>query len=247
MSSRAQAAGATRTATTSRLPSACTETTTAAATSSITASSTRAGGDADRPRRRAVEADREQTAVQEPEQAEHRQGDQRRDDEVLARDREHVAEEQLLDARRGGRHEREQRAEAERRRDHDAHRGVAIDAARLAETRDAAGRGTRADGAARNERQAEQRGADEPREHAVRETLGAVGHAVEQDPAAEPAADEADERDLEEGVLHERLAPGPAQPLPGAAHPSPWSWWCAGRIPRDGSPLPSSTATIEPP
>ena len=46
------------------------------------------------------------------------------------------------------------------------------------------------------------------------EALGAVGHAVEQDPAAEPAADEADERDLEEGVLHERLAPGLARATP---------------------------------
>ena len=42
-------------------------------------------------------------------------GDQRRDEQIAPRDRQHVAEQQLLDARRRGRREREQRAEPEER------------------------------------------------------------------------------------------------------------------------------------
>ena len=123
-----------------------------------------------------------------------------------------------MPGRRGG-HQREQRAEPEHRGDRRRRRrcrGRSRATRRGRRCRAAAAPAPTAPPATIGSPSSEAR--DEAGEHAVREALGAVGHAVEQHPAAEPAADEADERDLEEGVLHERLSPGLAEPLPGTGH-----------------------------
>ena len=61
---------------------------------------------------------------------------------------------------------------------------------------------------AEQQRHAGDRGEDEPGEDRVGERLGRVGEAVEDDPAAERTAGDADQDDLGEGALHERFLQG---------------------------------------
>ena len=109
--------------------------------------------------------------------------------------------------------------EPEQARDHDGHRGVAPDLRRSPEHDDGDGRHEHPHRAAENERHPEQRGHHEPREERVGERLGAVGELVADDPAAEHAADDPDERELEEGPLHEPERPR----FDERVHHS--SWW----------------------
>ena len=174
------------TATTSRLPSACTLTITAAAISASTARSTGSRAGAEGGRARAVEPDREQLPVQ---QREGRDDARRRgppSGEIGAGDRQHVPEEELVQAGRRGGREREQDAEPEQDRDDDRDGGVPPDpGARARGRRAGRDRHAHADRAAEHEREAEQRREHEPGEERVRERLGAVGELVEDDPAAE--------------------------------------------------------------
>ena len=61
---------------------------------------------------------------------------------------------------------------------------------------------------AEQQRGAGDRGQDQARKERVRERLGRVGEAVEDDPAAERAAGDAEQHDLGEGALHERFLQG---------------------------------------
>ena len=122
-------------------------------------------------------------------------------------------------------------------------RRVAVDPRDPRGERDGGARREHPDGAAEDERDAEQRGRDEAGEERVGERLGAVRELVEDDPAAERAAGDPDQHELEEGALHEAERPGMEERV-GHASP-PWTWWCAGRIPT-AAPSPGS-ATIAPP
>ena len=127
--------------------------------------------------------------------------------QVGVRHAEHVAEEQALQpGRRGGR-EREQDAGAEERRDHDGDGGVAPDGRHLPGERDRERRDEQARGAAEQQRQAGERGDDQPRQQRVRQRLRAVGEAVEDDPAPERAAGHAEQGDLEQRAPADRIGP----------------------------------------
>ena len=67
---------------------------------------------------------------------------------------------------------------------------------------------------AEQQRGAGDRRQDQAREKRVRERLGRVGEAVEDDPATERAAGDAEQDDLGQGALHERF-------LQGLEH----QWW----------------------
>ena len=125
--------------------------------------------------------------------------------QVAVGDAEDVAEEQRLDPRRRGRRERQQGAEAEHRGDDDGDRGVAADPGDPRRQRDRERGDDDRRHRAEQQRGAGDRGEDQAREERVRERLGRVGEAVEDDPAAERAAGDAEQDDLGEGALHERF------------------------------------------
>jgi hypothetical protein len=134
--------------------------------------------------------------VEERERTEHAGGERRADGEVRGRDGEHVAEEELLDPLRRGRREREEDAEADR-----LVTTTATDVSRPSSgirptTAIAAARDTPA--AAEEERSGE-RGDDEAGTARARATPHRR-EARRDDPAAERAGREPDERELEEGA-----------------------------------------------
>ena len=158
-------------------------------------------------------------------------------DEVGARHAEEIAEQQSVEARRRGGRQRQEHAQAEEARDHHRDRCVAAEGRHAADERDP-GRGHGDTGRSSDEqRQAEQRRANESGEQGVRERLRAVGELVEEDPAADDPTDDAEEHELEQRALHEHLAPR----LPERVHQC--SWWCGGRMPTS---CPGSV-TIAPP
>ncbi len=177
--------------------------------------------------------------MQHDERAEHDRAEARGEREVGVGDAEHVAEEQLLQPRGRVRRQREQRAEAEQAGDDDGDRRVVPDRRRAARDRD----GERGDDQPRrapdHERHAGERGDDEAGQQGVRERLGAVGEAVEDDPASERAAGRAERDDLDERPEVDRVAPGIEQPVEHQ-----WSWWWGGRTPW---PPPPGNSTIDPP
>ena len=77
---------------------------------------------------------------------------------------------------------------------------------------------------------------DEPRKERVRERLRAVGELVEDDPAADEAAHEPEQEQLDQRAAHERLR---KRVQKGVRH----QWWCGGTI----AATPSGRVTIEPP
>src|SRR5204863_5274375 len=83
--------------------------------------------DAEARRAAAVEAGREERAVERGKDAEAGDGERPGGEEVARRHTEQVAEQERLEPRRRGGGEREERAEAEERRDDDGDRHVARD------------------------------------------------------------------------------------------------------------------------
>src|SRR5207253_11159706 len=161
--------------------------------------------------------------------------------QIAARDAEQVAEEEAVEARRRGRREREQRAEPEERRDDDGDGDVARDRGQPCDERDSRRGDQDAAGGAQEQRQTGERRDDEPGEERVRERLGAVGEPVEDDPAAEHGAERADEEELEERPLHERVAPRMEDRVRHAC-----SWWWGGRT-TAVSPAAAGSGTISAP
>ena len=103
--SRAAQAGATKTATTSRLPRPCTATSSASATSASSARSTTSGRTPEPRGAEAIEADRQQPGVQQRERRDDENGQPGGEAEVGVRNAEDVAEEQALEPWRRGRRE----------------------------------------------------------------------------------------------------------------------------------------------
>jgi hypothetical protein len=153
---------------------------------------------------------------------------------------EQVAEQEVLHTGRRRRRQREQHAEAEQRGDDDRDGRVALDAGHPRGNRDRDGRREHAERAAEHERKADERCDHEARKARVRERLGAVGELVEDDPAAEHAAHDSDQEQLEQRALHEPERPRIEQRVHHSC-----SWWCAGRTPT-GAPSPGSGTTAPP-
>jgi hypothetical protein len=128
--------------------------------------------------------------------------------DVAVRGSEDVAEEQLLDAGRRFGREREQDAEPEHRRDDDSHRNLTAEAGDAGDDRDRQRRDDDRRGAAEQQRRARDRGQDQAGEDRVRQRLGRVGEPVEDDPAAERAAGDADQRHLGDRAPHEFVLQG---------------------------------------
>jgi hypothetical protein len=158
--------------------------------------------------------------------------------QVARRDAEQVAEQQLAEPRRDGRREGEQRAEAEQRADDDRDRGVAAQALVAARQRDRGRRQHHPAGRPEQQRQAGQRGQHQAREHPVRNRLGGVALAVEDDPDAERPAGERQQQDLGQRPLHQRRGERVGEP---AQHGCSWSW-CSTAIARRLSPRTISSA-----
>ena len=215
---RAADAGATNTATTSRLPRPWTATSSASAMSTSSATSTTSARTPSARRAQAIEADRQQPGVQQREHAEddHRQPGGER--EVGVRHAEDVAEEQALQPRRRGGRQREQDAGAEQRGHHHRDGGVAADGRHLPGEADRERRDEQARGAAEQQRQAREGGDDEPRQQRVRQRLGAVGEVVEDDPAPQRAAAHAEQRDLEQRAATDRVGPRIGQRVQHGEH-----------------------------
>jgi hypothetical protein len=172
--------------------------------------------------------------VERRERGQAERGERARGCEVAARHAEEIAEEQAVEAGRRGRRQREEDAEPEERRDDDRDRDVAADPGQARRERDRSRGAEHAARRAEEERQPEQRGRHEPGEERVRQRLGAVGELVEDDPAAEHGADDADEEELEQRPLHERVRPGLEQRVN--------QWWCGG-----SSAASPGRVTISPP
>ena len=195
------AAGAMSTATTSRFPRPWTATSSVereqrpAAPRRPTSGATPSAAGAERGRTPTTE----QPAVQERQRDERHDGERGGEQQVAVGDAERVAEEQAAAARRGvSRRQRQQHAEAEQRRHDDGHRGVAADRRACAGERDAGGGDEQPDRPAEQQRQPGSAATTSPGSSACGQRLGAVGELVEDDPAAERAAGDAEQHDLDE-------------------------------------------------
>ena len=121
----------------------------------------------------------------------------RRSDEVAARDRQRVAEQEALDSRR-----RRRRKPSRTPRPNSVVITIATAVSRptlgtVAASATASAAPPTPNAAPSSERQPEQRRDHEPGEHRVSQRLGAVRELVEDDPAPERAGERADHRQLE--------------------------------------------------
>ncbi len=162
---------------------------------------------ADPGRAEAIEADGQQACVQQRERREDEHGQPGGETQIGVRDAEDVAEEQALQARRRGGREGEQDAGAEERGHHHRDGGVAADGWHLAGGGDRDRGHEQSRGAAEQQRDARERGEDEPRQQRMRQRFCAVGEVVEDDPAPQRTARHAQQRDLEQRAPPDRIGP----------------------------------------
>ena len=159
-------------------------------------------------------------------------------EEIRVAHPEDVPEQQVLDPRRRLRRQCEHDTEAEERRDDHGNGAVSRDEWQAPGNGDRDRGHQQADGAAQEQRRAYQRRHDETGEQAMREGLGRIREAVEDQPATEEAAAPCEQQALQPGAAHDGLGPRVGEEVQRRDQ-----WWCGGST----AWLPSGSCTRSPP
>ena len=224
---RAAAAGPTKTATTSRLPRPCTATTIAAASRTSSAASATRRREPQRPRRAAVEAGRQQPPVQQPAAPPRRPTTSAAAATRSASVGPRMSPNSSVSIPGG---ESGESASSTPSPNIVVTTTATPTSRPTPGTREASAIASAASDDRRRrpeqQRHPGDRGEHQAREDRVGERLGRVGELVEDDPAAERAAGQAEQGHLGDRPLHERF-------LEGLEHQ--WWWWCGGRIASAGA------------
>ena len=128
--------------------------------------------------------------------------------------------------------------EAEERRDDHGNGAVSRDEWQAPGNGDRDRGHQQAGGAAQEQRRADQRRHDEAGEQAMRERLGRIGEAVEDQPATEEAAAPCEQQALQPRAAHDGLGPRVGEEVQGCDQ-----WWCGGST----AWPPSGSCTRSPP